>query len=256
VTFPRLHTITSNPSFLTFNFTFQSFTKCLKYVRKWSSFLLEHLASKIQWKTQQIQSTFKPKYKSIKSQNIQHNSKIQSNNSKVNYKHESKIEKREEKEKKAKLKTHLNLSIVNSAWIPCSLHLPLLLFKTTPKLKKMENGEWNGVGFSPNCLDTLSFKGQKSKNCAGKRKGTKETKEPRADRGRTAVRPDSTAKRPTTTGRPWWCLALPFYRFLNAAFWCFFLVHRFCLGSSALGLLGLILLTFLTWFGLIFYIFS
>jgi len=43
----------------------------------------------------------------------------------------------------------------------------------------------------------------------------------------------------TTTGRPWWCLALPFRRFPNAAFWCFFLVHRFCLGSSALGLLGL-----------------
>ena len=100
VTFLRIHTAKSNLSFLIFNFTFLSFTKCLKQVRKWSSFLLENSASKIQWKTQQIQSTSKPKYESIKSQNIQHNSKIQSNNAKVNYKHKFKIEKREEKERK------------------------------------------------------------------------------------------------------------------------------------------------------------
>jgi len=30
--------------------------------------------------------------------------------------------------------------------IPCSLHLSLFLSKTTLKLKKFENGEWNGVG--------------------------------------------------------------------------------------------------------------
>ena len=109
----------------------------------------------MQWKTQQIQSTFKPKYKSIKSQNIQHNSKIQSNNSKVNYKHESKIETIEEKEKKAQQKMRLNLSIANLAWIPCSLHLCLFLSKTTPKLKKMENGEWNQTGLG---LDTCPLK--------------------------------------------------------------------------------------------------
>jgi len=79
-----------------------------------------------------INSKHLPKYESIKSQNIQHNSKIQSNNSKVNYKHESKIEKREEKEKKAQPNTRLNLSIANPAWFPCSLHFSLFLFKTTP----------------------------------------------------------------------------------------------------------------------------
>jgi len=70
--------------------------------------------SKIQWKAQQNQSTFKPKYESFKSQNIQHNSKIQRNNSKLNYKHKS-IEKREEKEKEAQPKTRLNLPIANLA---------------------------------------------------------------------------------------------------------------------------------------------
>ena len=52
---------------------------------------------------------------------------------------------RKEKEKKAQPKMHVNLSIANPAWIPCSLHLSLFLSKTTPKLKKMEIGEWNGV---------------------------------------------------------------------------------------------------------------
>jgi len=49
----------------------------------------------------------------------------------------------------------MNLSIANLAWIPYSVHLSLFLSKTTPKLKKMENGEWNGVGFS---VDTCPLK--------------------------------------------------------------------------------------------------
>jgi len=44
---------------------------------------------------------------------------------------------------------------VNPAWIPCSLHLSLFLSKTTPKLKKIENGEWSGVGFG---LDKFPLK--------------------------------------------------------------------------------------------------
>ena len=58
----------------------------------------------------------------------------------------------------------------------------------------MENGEWNGVKFSPKCPDILSFKGQKPKNCIGKRKGMKETEKPGADRGRTAVHPTTTVR--------------------------------------------------------------
>ena len=65
----------------------------------------------------------------------------------------------------------------------------------------MENGEWNGMRLSPKCQDTLSFKGQKPKNYAGKRKGTKEIKASVADRGCTAVRPKQHGHASTTTGR-------------------------------------------------------
>ena len=53
---------------------------------------------------------------------------------------------------------------------------------------------------SPKCPDPLSFKGQKPKNYAGKRKGMKETEESGVDRGCTAVTPRTHGHAPTTTG--------------------------------------------------------
>jgi len=88
----------------------------------------------------------------------------------VNYKYESKHEKREEKEKKAQPKTRLNLSIANPTWIPCSLNFSLFLYKTTPKLKKMENGEWNRVGLG---LDTCPLKDKHSSQNQKNRKGSR-----------------------------------------------------------------------------------
>ena len=100
--------------------------------------------------------------------------------------------------------------------------------------------EWGGIFFSK-CPDTLSFKGQKSKNYAEKRKGAKEAEEPGTDRGHTAVCPYSTVMRSCHHG-----LCSPpradrggvrLCRF--TIFWTLRFGASFWSVGSALGLLGL-----------------
>jgi len=104
----------------------------------------------------------------------------------------------------------LNLSIANSAWMPCSLHLSLFLAKTTLKLKKMENGEWNEVGLG---LDTCPLK---DKIAAKLKKSCKKLKAAKKNRklGAGAARPAS-----DTMGRGGSYPARS-SAFLNVAFWC------------------------------------
>jgi len=84
--------------------------------------------------------------------------------------------------------------------------------------------EWNGetvLGplFQPN---TSSFKGKNRKKCAEKLQAVKENEAAEHGQERTAVCSRWHGRVSPTTGRPWWCLALPFRRFPNSAFWCSF----------------------------------
>jgi len=76
--------------------------------------------------------------------------------------------------------------------------------------------------------NTSSFKGKNRKNAQENERSRKKTKQPGMDRDARSCVASGTAVRPpprsvlTTTSRPWWCLALSFRRFSNAAFWCSF----------------------------------
>ena len=95
----------------------------------------------------------------------------------------------------------------------------------------MENGgmEWGetvlGPLFQPN---TSSFKGKNRKKCTEKLQAVKENEAAKHGQGRTAVcsrwhgRVSPTTVRAHHHGQTVWCLALPFRRFPNAAFWCSF----------------------------------
>ena len=87
---------------------------------------------------------------------------------------------RKERRRKRKLNqtSCLNVSILNPAWIPCSLRRSF--FRSKTNLTLMEIGEWYGmgVGCPLRCPDTSTFKGKTRKNARENEEARRKMEQP------------------------------------------------------------------------------